>query len=181
MNFCNELSALKCVCYGRWIMCGDFNLTRNQNEKMRRSWSSRLMTMFTDLLNTLELIDIPLGNQSFTWSNMQKCPTLAKLDRFLVSTEWDHLFPLSKAIVLPRITLDYTPILLSTADKRSRRLFRFEQVWLTREDFCRLVPVWWEEFTHNGSSALTFAAKLRHCRKKIKEWRSAGMVLDTFL
>ncbi|OAY62710.1 hypothetical protein ACMD2_12221 [Ananas comosus] len=91
MNFCNELSALKCVCYGRWIMCGDFNLTRNQNEKMRRSWSSRLMTMFTDLLNTLELIDIPLGNQSFTWSNMQKCPTLAKLDRFLVSTEWDHL------------------------------------------------------------------------------------------
>nr|CAD1840453.1 unnamed protein product [Ananas comosus var. bracteatus] len=98
------------------------------------------MTMFTDLLNSMELIDIPLGNQSFTWSNMQQCPTMAKLDRFLVSTEWDQSFPLTKAIALPRITYDHAPIVLSTADKRSRRLFRFEEVWLTREDFRSLVP-----------------------------------------
>ncbi len=28
-DFCDELSALKETCSGRWVMCGDFNLTRN--------------------------------------------------------------------------------------------------------------------------------------------------------
>ncbi|OAY70197.1 hypothetical protein ACMD2_24755 [Ananas comosus] len=165
-DLCNELSALKSVCNGRWILCGDFNLTKDQNERRGRSWSTRLTTMFTDLLNSLELIDIPLGNKSFTWSNMQLCPTLAKLDQFIVSTEWDHSFPLSKEIALPRITSNHALIVLSTANKRTSRLFRFEKVWLTLEDFRSQ----WEELNLKGPSALTFAAKLRHYRKRIKEW-----------
>lgn len=70
-DFCNELFELENVCQGKWIMCGDFNLTKNQDERRGRWWSGRLMTMFTDLINKLELIDIPLGNQNYTWSNMQ--------------------------------------------------------------------------------------------------------------
>ncbi|XP_020114359.1 uncharacterized protein LOC109728378 [Ananas comosus] len=133
------------------------------------------MTLFTDLLNSLELIDIPLGNQSFTWSNMQLCPTLAKSDRFIISTKWDHSFPLSKEIALPRITSDHAPIVLSTANKRTSRLFRFEKVWLTHEDFHSQVPVWWEELNLNGPSALTFAAKLRHT---VKELRSGARYIS---
>ncbi len=45
------------------------------------------MALFYDLLNELEMIDPPLGNQNFTCSNMQSTPTLAKLDRFLIFTE----------------------------------------------------------------------------------------------
>ncbi len=49
-------------------------------------------------------------------------------------------------------------------------LFRFEKMWLTTEDFNQLIPVWWNELAANGGGALSFAAKLRHCRKRIKEW-----------
>lgn len=35
----------------------------------------------------LQMIDLPMGKQNITWSNMQSCPTLAKLDCFLISTE----------------------------------------------------------------------------------------------
>lgn len=128
------------------------------------------MAMFTDLLNALELIDIPLGNQNFMRSNMQQCPFLAKLDQFLISTEWDHTFPLTKSVAVPRIISNHSPILLSTMDKRPHHMFRFEEVWLSQEDFCSLVPVWWEETPCKGSSALTLAAKLRHCQKKIQKW-----------
>ncbi len=43
-------------------------------------------------------------------------------------------------------------------------------MWLTREDFNQLVPVWWNELVANGGGTRSFAAKLRHCRKRIKEW-----------
>nr|CAD1824258.1 unnamed protein product [Ananas comosus var. bracteatus] len=91
-----------------------------------------------------------MGNQNYTWSNMQSNPTLAKLDRFLISTDWDQLFPLTKVLAMPRITSDHSPILLSTSDRKVRRLFRFEEVWLSREDFCALVPVWWTEVPTGG-------------------------------
>lgn len=118
------------------------------------------------------MIDLPLGNQKFTWSNMQSCPTLAKLDRFLISTEWNQAFPLSKVVAMPKITSDHSPILLSTSDRLVTRSFRFEKVWLSRDDFCSAIPCWWTEVPNKGSSVLNIVAKLRHCRKRIKEWCS---------
>ncbi len=85
-SFCNELRALKPHCAGPWVLCGDFNLTRHQDERRGRPWCAKLMNLFSSLISDLELIDLPLANQQFTWSNMQRNPTLAKLDRFLVST-----------------------------------------------------------------------------------------------
>lgn len=32
---------------------------------------------------------------SFTWSNNQEFPTLEKLDRVLMTKEWEDLFPLA--------------------------------------------------------------------------------------
>ncbi len=114
-DFCSELEGLRGVCRGPWVICGDFNLTKCPEERMGRSWSRKLMSLFTDLLSKLELIDLPVGNQCFTWSNMQAVPTLAKLDRFLISTEWDQNFPLSKVTGLPRVTSNHTPLRLSSA------------------------------------------------------------------
>ncbi len=96
--------------------------------------------MFTDLIKKLKVIDLPMGNQNFTWSNMQRSPTMARLDRFLVSTEWDQAFPLSKVVAVPRIMSDHSPILLNTGDKLYKRFFRIEEVWLEREDFCEQIP-----------------------------------------
>ncbi len=127
-EFCNELAALKGVCNGLWVICGDFNVTKNQQEIRGRPWSSRLMGLFFDLLNELEMIDLPLGNQKFTWSNMQSNPTMAKLDHFLISTKWNQAFPLSKVVAVSRITSDHSPILLSTREKLVSHVFIFEKV-----------------------------------------------------
>ncbi len=101
---------------------------------------------------------------------MQSIPSLAKLDRFLLSTDWDQAFPLTKVVAAPRITSDHSPILLSTGELVNVRRFRFEDVWLTRDDFCSLLPLWWGEVPSKGSSTLTLVTKLRHCHTRIKEW-----------
>ncbi|OAY62569.1 LINE-1 retrotransposable element ORF2 protein [Ananas comosus] len=130
------------------------------------------MNMFSDLIANLAVIDLPISNQNFTWSNMQRAPTLAKLDRFLITTEWDQDFPHCTVSALPRITSDHTPLILNTGGTQStrRRRFRFERVWLSREDFSTSVPIWWNEVTSERSAILTLTAKLRHCRTRMKEW-----------
>ncbi|OAY65254.1 hypothetical protein ACMD2_16588 [Ananas comosus] len=95
-EFCSELLSLCSSCPSEWVICGDFNFTKSQSERKGKPWSSKAMTMFSDLINKLAVMDLPLSNQNFTWSNMQQRPTLAKLDRFLISTEWDQSFPFSK-------------------------------------------------------------------------------------
>lgn len=44
-EFCSELTALKTCCSGPWVMCGDFNLTKNQLERKGKRWSGRLMAI----------------------------------------------------------------------------------------------------------------------------------------
>lgn len=173
-SFFSEVAQLKSSCEGRWIICGDFNSIRRQEERRGKSWSAKAMAMFNNLIKELALIDPPMCNQSFTWSNMQDKPTLARLDRFLLSTEWDQDFPLSKVEALPRITFDHCPILLS-ADRRTKRkkkFFRFEETWLNHEGFITKLPGWWKEGALKNSAVLTFTEKLRHCQQRIKEWCS---------
>ncbi len=43
-------------------------------------------------------------------------------------------------------------------------------MWLTRGDFCSLLPIWWREVPTKDRSVLTLVAKLRHCRRRIREW-----------
>ncbi len=98
------------------------------------------MSLFSKLINELDLLDLPLANQQFTWSNLQNTPSLAKLDRFLISTEWDIMFPGSAVTALPRITSDHSPLKLETRNLKLFKSFRFEKVWLNREDFTALLP-----------------------------------------
>ncbi|OAY65379.1 hypothetical protein ACMD2_05094 [Ananas comosus] len=59
---------------------------------------------------------------------MQKSPTLARLDRFLISTEWDQRFPFSKVAALPRITSDHCPFLLNIGSKTRSKIFKLVEV-----------------------------------------------------
>lgn len=78
-EFFSELAQLKEGYAGKWIVCGGFNSTRGQDERQGRTWSLKATRLFNDFINRMALIDLPMINQSFTWSNMQKNPTLASI------------------------------------------------------------------------------------------------------
>ncbi|KAF3636781.1 hypothetical protein FXO37_25289 [Capsicum annuum] len=59
----------------------------------------------------------------------------SRLDRFLVSTSWEELALNVIQVPLPRLISDHSPILLDcTRGRRTRSLFRFENMWLRVED-----------------------------------------------
>lgn len=44
------------------------------------------MHRFSNWIDELELIDLPLGGAEFTWSSVQDNPRLARLDRFFIDS-----------------------------------------------------------------------------------------------
>jgi hypothetical protein len=86
-----------------------------------------------------------MSGGQFTWSNNQSVPTLEKLDRFLVSREWELLFPLTTVHKLSREISDHNPIILDTMEGREKqcRDFRFDKRWLKDESFLpKVARVW---------------------------------------
>jgi hypothetical protein len=48
---------------------------------------------FRHTVQALELQDLHLHGRTFTWSNEREHPTLVRLDRVLVSLDWDTEHP----------------------------------------------------------------------------------------
>jgi hypothetical protein len=79
-DFITELRSLAVQISHPWILLGDFNLIRwlvDRSDDMR---SFGLMSEVNDFIMDLELIDVPLQNRSFTWSNKRADPTFSKID-----------------------------------------------------------------------------------------------------
>jgi hypothetical protein len=73
-------------------------------------------------------------------------PTYEKLDRVLVSTEWEQKYPLATVDALSREISDHTPLLLCTGEEsqpKKQPVFKFELGCLLREDFFEIVAKVW--------------------------------------
>ena len=51
------------------------------------------MEKFSEFIDDLNLIDLPLEGGSYTWSSGTVQPSVSRIDRALVSHEWEHHFP----------------------------------------------------------------------------------------
>ena len=51
----------------------------------------------------------------FTWSNNHCDPTLEKLDRILISKDWEDIFPKVLINKLPTEVFDHNPLIISSA------------------------------------------------------------------
>jgi endonuclease/exonuclease/phosphatase family metal-dependent hydrolase len=58
------------------------------------------------------LKEIRLLGRQFTWANNLPDPTFEKLDRVLVTAEWDQAYPLAVVIGMNRDISDHVPLLL---------------------------------------------------------------------
>lgn len=73
------------------------------------------------------MIDPPLANAQFTWSDFRDDPICCQLDRFLFTTKWEELFNFRRHEAMVRIVSDHCPITLYATRPRWGLLpFRFE-------------------------------------------------------
>ena len=82
-DFWVELFDIYGLTFLLWCVGGDFNVIRRSSKKLGVSNLTSSMRDFDSFIRECELLDPPLWNASFTWSNLQESPVCKRLDRFL--------------------------------------------------------------------------------------------------
>jgi hypothetical protein len=88
-------------------------------------------------------MDFPLARGFFTWSLNLDPLVWSRIDRFLISPDWEAGFPVASQKRLPRLYSDHFLILLNCCDiSRGSRPFKFENRWLKVDGFVGRVKQW---------------------------------------
>jgi hypothetical protein len=166
----DELAGLMSWWIMPWCIGGDFNVTRFSSE--RSGVACRMaMSDFSVFLHEQGLLDLPLAGGLFTWSLAQVPPKWSRIDRFLISPDWEARFPGVVQKRLPRICSDHFPLLLDNVNgPRGKRPFKFENMWLKKEGFGALVKQWWDSYQFQGSPSFIFARKIKALKMDLKKW-----------
>jgi hypothetical protein len=76
------------------ILGGDYNILRHPSEKNNLNYNARWPFIFNTVIDGLNLRELKMTVHKFTWANNLASPTFEKLDRILITTEWEEKFPL---------------------------------------------------------------------------------------
>lgn len=172
-EFLAELKTIKSRRDLPWCIGGDFNEVLYLEE---RNWAVRTTTgmeLFCEFVDSNDLINLPITGARYTWSNFQNQPSLSKLDRFLISVEWDDLFSPSSVHALPRLGSDHMPIMpkgRETLTWHGHLPFKFQNMWLLHPGFVDQVKFWWENMKVQGSPGQRFHLKLKGLRDHLQIW-----------
>ena len=94
------------------------------------------MEKFSEFIGDLNLVDLPLEGGKYTWPSGTDQPVMSKIDKALVTPDWEDHFRDVIQRILPRPISDHSPILLEAgAMVRGKSPFRFENMWLKSEGF----------------------------------------------
>jgi hypothetical protein len=66
---------------------------RRAEDKSNENFNFRWPNLFNVIIENLELREIEMVGHQFTWANDLAPPTFEKLDRVLMSSEWELKFP----------------------------------------------------------------------------------------
>ncbi|KAI8023233.1 hypothetical protein LOK49_LG03G01116, partial [Camellia lanceoleosa] len=126
------------------------------------------MRMFSSFIDDVELVDLPMQGGAFTWSGGG---VLSRLDRFLVTGDWEEHFSHVTQTRLHRPVSDHWPVLLDSGGIRSGPTpFRFENMWLSSDGFLEQVKGWWDCYVLSGLPSFCLAQKLKLLKSDLKRW-----------
>ena len=146
-------------------------MVREVREKLNSSSTTRSMKTFDELIREIGLVDPPLRNAKFTWSNFREQPICCRLDRFMFFVEWGALFPHLRQEVEVRAVSDHNPIILDSSPPNwGPSPFRFENMWLEHRGFDKVFEKWWKECMVQGWEGYKFLSRLKCIKFLVKRW-----------
>uniref|UniRef100_A0A2N9J5V1 Reverse transcriptase domain-containing protein n=1 Tax=Fagus sylvatica TaxID=28930 RepID=A0A2N9J5V1_FAGSY len=154
-----------------WFAFGDFNVVRFPSERRGCTRLSSHMMDFSDFIEESHLVDLPLGGGEYTWRSGSENISMSRIDRFLISADWEDRYPDTSQKILPRPLSDHYPILLEVGSMlRDKIPFRFENMWLKTEGFVERIQHWWSSYSFIGPPSLVLACKLKALKEDLKKW-----------
>ena len=112
-EFIDELHSIFDNWDGPMIIGRDFNLVRHQEEKSIGIVDHYWTDAFNDWINFWGMLEIKDPSRGFTWFNNQENPIMAALDRVLVNTFFDQLYPLASVKSASRAGSDHVPLVIN--------------------------------------------------------------------
>lgn len=151
---------------------GDYNLTRFPDDKNTSGFNRTLANKFNDFIHNLALIELPLLDRLYTWSNKRDSPTLARLDRAFVNMVFSFGFPNTNLSSRVGTTSDHIPLLVSIPTALPKtHLFQFENAWLKSPNFLpSILPAWSNCRTNAADAAGRLVARIKAVRHMAKLW-----------
>ncbi|XP_077249317.1 uncharacterized protein LOC143888801 [Tasmannia lanceolata] len=166
---------------GPWMVGGNFNTIRLPEEKNRMALITTSMRNLSNFINDSALIDLLLEGARFTWTNNQENLIMSRLDRILISMEWEEAFPLIYQRALPKPTSDHNPILLELSNfLEGPRPFKFNLALCETPKFVDHIKLWWNEEYFEGWKGFILFMKLKHIKMRIKEWQKSEIEASRF-
>ena len=166
----------------RIILGGDMNVIRNVEEKFGGNYhadSSR--DKLESIIQSHNLIDIPLSNGKYTWSNKRSGSHNIKerLDRYLLQEGIAASFQSIKSHLIHASASDHKPVILNL--DKGRNLgplpFKYNKTWDLQEDFRTLIQNQWAKEVI-GSPHFVWEMKLKHLRAVIKQWAREAAISE---
>ncbi|GKV35665.1 hypothetical protein SLEP1_g43906 [Rubroshorea leprosula] len=155
---------------GCWCLMGDFNITRNQQEKSGDRGVSNGMRVFNEFIRDMELVDLPLIGRKFTWYKPNG-EAMSRLDRFLMTEDWMSKWVNSKQWGLKRSISDHCPILLKSQHINwGPKPFKFFDEWLLHQECKTIVEEEWKKTNVQGWKGFCVKEKLKAVKQKLKKW-----------
>ena len=93
LRFWEELRRTRNGWPGPWCIGGDFNKILYPQERSSRLCPMNTMLKFHDFISYAALVDLPSHGNDYTWSRSSGEAVCSRLDRFLVSLDWEEHFP----------------------------------------------------------------------------------------
>lgn len=87
-----ELDTMRSRWLLAWCLFGDLNIIRYPSERLKCSLFSPVMFKFLDFIAKHSLVYLPLEGGVFTWFCDSSRPSMSRIDRVLVSTDWEDHF-----------------------------------------------------------------------------------------
>src|SRR6266508_2706082 len=149
-------------------------MLRFQHEKSNSRFDTYWPFLFNAVIDSLDLREVAMVGQQYTWANSRLRPTYEKLDRVLMDSEWEAKYPLVSVRALERIESlsDHAPLLLTTGKHRipGKNQFKFELGWLNRDGFRDMLKEVWGRPVAGRSPIQRWNNKIRATRKHLKGW-----------
>ena len=144
----DELIGIQQLWEVSWCYIRDFNIVHFPSERLRGSRLTPAMENFSEFIEELSLIDLPLEGGSYTWSSDLDQPSMSRINRALVSYDCEDYFPDVTQRVLPRPISNHLPILVEVEGiLGGKSPFRFENMWLKMDGFKERVHSWWNRYS----------------------------------
>ncbi|GJV19036.1 RNA-directed DNA polymerase, eukaryota, reverse transcriptase zinc-binding domain protein [Tanacetum coccineum] len=170
---CNRIGDFMQQLAGKYIIFGDMNIVRNENERSGSLFSGQDADNFNSFIDNSSLIDLTFGGHVSTWMNKAETK-LSKLDRFLISKEVVEALPDVHVTSIDRLRLDHNLILFHVSKSDfGPTPFKLFHSWILRDCFDEVIKTELPKLEeHNFRGKLLSYEKLRLLKARIKQWHS---------